>query len=89
MDLAVHHSTRRLVFLNYTKLHLYELTKRCIYEPSVAAHVIQVLRLQTRLTHPHTRRHTYTFLTVSGIKGVRGGEVCGLDRALILTDLSI
>lgn len=72
VDLAVRHSTHRLVFLNYAKLHLHELAKGCIYEPSVAAHVILVPRLKTLLTQ-HT--HTHTFLTLSGIKGGqrRGG----------------
>lgn len=85
VDLAVQHSTRRLVFLNYAKLHLHELAKGCIYEPSVAAHVILVPRLKTLLT-----QNTHTFLTLSGIRGGgRGGEVCGSDRPLILTDLPI
>lgn len=47
VDLAVHRSARRLVFLNYAKLHLYELAKGCIYEPSVAPRVILVPRLKT------------------------------------------
>lgn len=53
VDLAVRHSRHRLVFLNYAKLHLYELAKGCIYGPSVVAHVILVPWLKTPLTQ-HT-----------------------------------
>lgn len=80
VDLAVRHSTHRLVFLNYAKLHLYELAKGCIYEPSVAAHVILVPRLKTLLTQ---LTHTHTHLS-NTVRDKGGAEA---ERFVAQTDL--
>lgn len=71
--LAEHHSTHRLVFLNYAKLH--SQTVCCIYEPTVVAHVILVPRLKNPPQHTHTHiqpTHTYAHLS-NVVRGQREG----------------
>lgn len=63
----------------------HELAKGCIYEPSVAAHVVLVPRLKTLLTDTHIHKHTHLSHVVRDGRG-QGMGGSGSDRPLIPAD---
>ena len=84
--LAVHHSTHRLVFLNYTKLHLHSACQRLHLWAQCGANVVLVPcskppTPQSLPTRTHTETYTFPTQTLTGMGGMGGRS--GSDSSLI------